>query len=183
MINEKIIHLIKQKFNSEIKYSQQCEVLALAIEEETGQSLSTTTLKRLLGFVSGSAQPRSSTLDIIAQYIGYPNYKLLEQDLGENNEISEFRPVENISSDDLEMGEQIQVTYNPNRIILMTYLGNNLYLINESRGSKLLKGDKLLISGFYIGFELLIYDVERSGKHLGSYIAAKQGGLTCIEII
>lgn len=183
MLNEKIIQLINRKFNTAIKYSQQCEVLALDIKEATGQSISTTTLKRMLGFVNGPAHSRQSSLDIIAQYLGYPDYKSLTLDLGEISYISEFTPIENISSEDLEPGEQIKITYDPNRTILLSYLGYNLYRIDESYMSKLLKDDKLLISGFYIGFELLISDVERSGKHLGSYIAAKQGGLTSIEIL
>lgn len=155
----------------------------MAIEEETGQALSTTTLKRMLGFVNGPAQPRMSSLDILAQYLGYPTYSLLAKDIGENTEISEFRPVEKIDSEDLMPGEQVQVAYNPNRLLVLSYLGRNEYLVNESRGGKLLKGDKLSIAGFYIGFELLVSDVQRDGEHLGPYVAAKQGGLTSIEIV
>lgn len=183
MVNDKIRQLVKEKFKADIQYPQQCEALAMAIQEATGQTLSTTTLKRMLGFVNGPAQPRPSSLDILAQYLGYPDYKLLAQDIGEDSEISEFRPVENITSDDLMEGEQVQITYHPNRVLVLSYIGNNLFLVNESRGSKLQKGDKLLISGFYVGYELLISDVERGGQHLGSYVAAKQGGLTGVEII
>ncbi len=183
MINDKIKQMILEKFNSPIQYPQQCEVLALAIQEETGQMLSTTTLKRMLGFVNGPANPRPSSLDIVAQYLGYPNYNLLAKDLGEDADISDFRVVESIDSADLVVGEQIQITYHPNRVLVLSYLGDNKYLVNESRGSKLLKGDKLMIAGFYVGFELLISDVERDKQHLGSYQAAKHGGLTSVEII
>lgn len=155
----------------------------MAIKESTGHALSTTTLKRMLGFVNGPARPRQSSLDIIAQYVGYENYGLLAKDIGEDSEISDFRAVDNITSDDLTVGEQIQLTYAPNRTLVLSYMGNNKYLINKSNGGKLQKGDKLLIAGFYIGFELLIVDVERNGNHLGSYIAAKQGGLTSVEIV
>lgn len=183
MISDKIQQMIRERFNAPIQYPQQCEALALAIQESTGQTLGITTLKRMLGFVTGPASPRPSSLDIIAQYLGYPDYNLLAKDLGEDCEISDFRTVESIDSIDLEPGEQVQITYHPNRLLVLSYLGDNLYLVNEARGSKLLKGDKLLIAGFYVGFELLITDVERAGKHLGSYQAAKQGGLTSVEIL
>lgn len=155
----------------------------MAIKEATGQTLGTTTLKRMFGFVSGPANPRPSSLDIIARYLGYPDYNLLAKDVGEDTDISDFRAVESIDSADLEAGEQIQLTYHPNRVLVLTYIGENRYVVNESRGSKLLKGDKLMIAGFYVGFELLISDVERSGRHLGSYQAAKLGGLTGVEIL
>lgn len=183
MINEKVLKLIRQKFNCEILYSQQCEALSLAIKESTGHSLSTTTLKRMLGFVNGAARPRQSSLDIIAQYVGYSNYSLLAKDIGADSEISDFRTVDNITSDDLTVGEQIQLTYAPNRMLVLSYMGNNKYLVNKSGGGKLQKGDKLLIAGFYVGFELMVVDVERNGIHLGSYIAAKQGGLISVEIV
>lgn len=183
MINDKIRQKILEKFNAPLQYPQQCEALAMAIQEVTGQTLGTTTLKRLLGFVGGTASPRPSSLDILAQYLGYPDYKLLAKDIGADSEISDFKPVESIDSIDLEVGEQIQITYHPNRFLVLTYIGENKYVVNESQGSKLLKGDKLMIAGFYVGFELLVSDVERGGQHLGSYQAAKQSGLTSVEIL
>lgn len=183
MVNDKIRQMIMEKFDSPLKYPQQCEALAMAIREATGQTLGTTTLKRMLGFVNGPARQRPSSLDIVAQYLGYPDYNMLAKDVGEDAEISDFRTVESIDSADLEPGEQVQITYNPNRVLVLSYIGDNKYVVNESRGSKLLKGDKLMIAGFYVGFELLVSDVERGGCHLGSYQAAKQGGLTGVEIL
>ncbi len=183
MINDKIRQKILEKFDSPLQYPQQCEALALAIQEATGQTLGVTTLKRMLGFVNAPASSRPSSLDILAQYLGYPDYNMLAKDMGEDTEISDFKPVESIDSADLEIGEQIQITYHPNRLIVLTYIGENKYVVDESRGSKLLKGDKLMIAGFYVGFELLISDVERGGCHLGSYQAAKQSGLTSVEIL
>lgn len=183
MINEKVRMMIMERFNSALQYPQQCEALAMAIKEATGHTLGTTTLKRMLGFVNGPANPRPSSLDIIARYLGYPDYDIMAKDLGENTDISDFREVESIDSADLEVGEQIQITYDPNRLLLLSYLGDNKYVVNESQGSKLLKGDKLIIAGFYVGFELLVSDAERQGRHLGAYQEAKQGGLTSVEII
>ena len=73
MINDKIRQMILERFNAPIQYPQQCEALAMAIREATGQTLGTTTLKRMLGFVNGPANPRPSSLDIIARYLGYPD--------------------------------------------------------------------------------------------------------------
>ena len=183
MISDKVRKMIEAKFSSPLQYPQQCEALAMAIKDATGQTLGTTTLKRMMGFVNGPASPRLSSLDIIAQYLGYPDYDLLAKDIGQDADISDFREVESLDSADLEPGEQIQLTYQPNRLLVLTYIGDNKYVVNESLGSKLLKGDKLMIAGFYVGFTLLISDVERSGRHFGSYQAAKQGGLTSVEIL
>ena len=183
MINERIREKVMERFGSTLEYPQQCEALALAIQEATGQTLGTTTLKRMLGFVKGAAQPRRASLDIIARYIGYADYLLMTKDLGEDCEISDFRMVESIDSADLEPGERIQIAYDPNRTLVLRYLGENKYVAEESCGSKLLAGDRLMIAGFYVGFELMVSDVEREGCHLGPYQAAKRGGLTSVEIL
>lgn len=183
MIDAKIRKMILEKFNSSLLYPQQCEALAMAIKEATGETLGTTTLKRMFGFVNGPARPRLSSLDVIARYLGYPDYNLLSKDLGEDTDISDFSSVDGIESVDLEIGEHIRISYHPNRMLLLRYIGDNKYVVVESQGSKLLKDDKLIIAGLYIGFELLVSDVERGGKHLGSYQAAKQGGLTDVEIV
>lgn len=183
MISDKIRQMIMEKFNAPLLYPQQCEALAMAIKETTGQTLGTTTLKRMLGFVKGSGGSRASSLDIIAQYLGYRDYNLLCKDLGEDTDISDFRGVESFDSADLEAGERVRICYEPDRELILSYLGNNRYVVEESKGSKLLRGDKLIIAGFYVGFALLVSDVEREGVHRGAYQAAKQGGLTEIEII
>lgn len=39
-----------------------------------GKSISSSTLKRLYGYVNDDHKPRNITLDALAQYIGYNNY-------------------------------------------------------------------------------------------------------------
>ncbi len=183
MINEKVRQMILEKYNTPLQYPQQCEALSMAIYEATGETLSTTTLKRLFGFVKGPKSLRSSSLDIIANYLGYADYDLLLKEIGKNTDISDFSNVESNESVNIKVGTVVRISYQPNRVLILRYLGDNKYVVTEARGSKLQKDDVLMISGFYIGFELLISDVVRNGLHLGSYRAAKQGGLTGIEII
>lgn len=182
MLNDQIRQLIVRKFDSPLQYPQQCEALALAIQDVTGKTIGTTTLKRMLGFVKGGENPRLSSLDIIAQYVGYPDYNMMVKDLDGCDGISGFSPVESIDSADLEIGETVRVVYQPNRVIVLVFMGNNMYVVKESHGSKLMKGDRVMIAGFYVGFELLVSDVERDGRHLGPYQAARKGGLTSVEI-
>lgn len=49
------------------------DVLSDLVLQKTGQRLSPTTLKRLWGYMHDGGTPRRSTLNILAQYIGYAN--------------------------------------------------------------------------------------------------------------
>lgn len=182
MLNQEIIKKIEEKFGKKLQYSNDCEALSEAIVEQTGQRISVATLKRMAGFASKQCHPHLSTMDILAQYLGYPNYELLAKDIDEDTEISDFAWVEELESKTLKEGTQLQITYDPGRVVVLTYLGNDMFIVNESYKSKLQQGDKVTISHFTKGFELLVSEVVRNGESLGSYQAAKSGGLTSIEL-
>ncbi len=175
--------MVVERFGSPLIYPQQCEALAADILSATGQSLGVTTLKRMFGFVKGAASPRRASLDIVAVYLGYEDFKQLRNEIGYDIDISDFDDFDSLTSDDLEPGERVRISYEPSRCLTLEYLGDNLYNVVTAEGSKLQAGDRLLIAGFYVGFELLISNVERQGTHLGPYRAAKRGGLTEVVII
>ncbi|WP_422082159.1 hypothetical protein [Ulvibacterium sp.] len=56
------------------------ESLSERILEETGRSLSPSTLKRLWGRVKYTNMPQTATLDTLANFIGYPSYRDFERE-------------------------------------------------------------------------------------------------------
>lgn len=174
---------IEERFGAPLAYSADCERLAVAIEEATGERLGVTTIKRMFGFAGEQVVPRGSTMDILAQYLGYTDMKDMTRQLGDASDISMFTPVDEIDISSLAPGTQIQIAYEPGRLLVMTYMGRNWFIINESIGSKLRKGDKIRLIQLAKGFELLATDIVRDGTNLGSYHAAKNGGLVSMEII
>ena len=91
--------------------------------------------------------------------------------------------VDKLNFENLKTGTIIQISYDPQSLLVMAYMGDNWFLINESHNSTLQKGDKVRIFQLAKGFELLAAEVVRHGKSLGSYRSAKVGGLTLIKII
>lgn len=183
-VSKELRKKIEEAYGQPVKYSQDCEALAMAIEERTGQRLGVSTLKRMFGFVGEQVVPRGSTMDIIAQFLGYDDMKDMACQTGEAYDISMFTPVDKeIESAKLEAGTQIQFTYDPKRLVVLTYIGDNYYIVNESQNSKLQKGDKVRITYLAVGFELMASDVIRNGESLGSYHSAKEGGLTTLEVV
>lgn len=182
-LSKELIKRIEAKLGRQLKYSADCELLAQAIEDITGERLGVTTIKRLFGFAGEQVEPRGTTMDIIAQYLGYRDMNHMASKLGNEADISMFTPVDEIDPAELMEGTQIQISYDPDRVIVMTYIGEGRFIVNESVNSKLRKGDKLHIAQLAKGFELLALDVVRDGMSLGPYHSAKNGGLTSIEII
>lgn len=182
MLSQSIIQKILAKYGKEKVYSADCASLAGKI------GISETTVKRMLGLVGESSPERNrtphvSTMDILAKWLGYENYRELLKEIGENDYSSEFSFMESIDVKDLETGTQIQLKWEPSRIIVITYCGGDNFIVNESKNSKLLKGDKIQLTHLVLGQELLVKEVWRGDRLLGPYRGAKDGGLTSIEII
>lgn len=182
MLPQSIISKILAKYGKDEVYSGDCAYLAGKI------GIGETTLKRMLGLVGENSPERNriphvSTMDILAKWLGYENYKALLREIGEQDYSSEFTSMESIDVSDLDEGTQIQIKYEPGRVIVMTYLGDKVFLINESKNSKLQKGDRIKVSYLVLGQELLVSEIIRDDRNIGGYRGAKDGGLTCLEII
>ena len=81
MIDSFILRKLEAKYGSAIRYSKDCEALAVSINKTCNQQVSVTTLKRLLGFAKSIENPRLYTLDAIAIYLGYTNWNTLQKDI------------------------------------------------------------------------------------------------------
>lgn len=169
--------LIEKKFGEEIKYQYQCMALEHSIFSTTGDHLGLSTLKRLLGFVKYDNFPSKSTLDILARYIGYENYADFEAENVPTQLTSEFVSVDAVEVGKLNVGDRLKLKYQPNRCLSLKYLGEEVFKVEEINGGKLRIGDLLTVRQIAQGFELLATEVVRDGEKLGSYVAARQGGV------
>ena len=183
MLSKVILEKIEERFGRKLQYPRDVSALQQHIFEQTKENLGDSTLKRMFGFVGYGGKNRQSTMDVIATYCGYHDYKQMAIALGEDYEVSDFESVDEIVTADLEQGTMIQISYDPGRVLVLTYIGDGYYIVNESVRSQLMKGDKVKISHLTIGFRLISSEVIRSGRAIGSYVSAKEGGLTSVEII
>lgn len=185
MANEnEILKRLREKVGLGMTRSADFDVLSQAIKECTNENLGVNTLKRLFGFKTDKVVPRLSTMDVIAQYLGSSDYETLVKELGEDADISLFTPVDGIDVRELAKGSQIRVTYDPNRLFILTYIGDFRFIINEVEGSRnIQKGDLLTITQLAVGHRLVVAQVNRNGVNLGAYESAKYKGLKSVEII
>ena len=177
-----IIELLKEKSGNQLRQPSDCEFLSLDIESKTRVRIGATTLKRLLGFAHDERTPHASTLDAIAHYLGYAHWEelLLIEDKG-NSGFSTSD--EEIRSVELQPDVHVEITYLPDRRVLMQYLGNQRYRIVESENSKLQKGDELEIQNFVLHHPLLVLNVLREGESLGQFTAGRVSGLTSVKVL
>ena len=175
-----IVQLLKRKSGNELRQPSDCEILSLDIEGKTGVRIGATTLKRLLGFAQDERTPHTSTLDALARYLGYAHWDELSK--VEDNGNSDFdAPEDELRSADLKHGDNVEITYLPDRRLVLQYLGNCRYRVTDGENSKLQKGDEVEILNFVLHHPLLVVNVWRSGECLGQFTAGRVSGLSSIK--
>lgn len=177
-----IVQMLKAKSGSDLRLPSDCEFLSLDIQSKTGVPIGATTLKRLVGFAQDERTPHASTLDAIARYLGYAHWDELTkiEDAGNSGfDCSD----EEVRSADLPVDACVEITYLPDRLVRMQFLGNQRYRIVKSQNSKLQAGDEVEIQTFVLHHPLLVLNVWRNGEPLGQFTAGRVSGLSTITVI
>ena len=171
-----ITELLREKSGNEIRLSRDCELLALDVESVTGEHIGVNTMKRLLGFIADEREPRTSTLDIIARYLGYDDWEALRL-MDANSSNSSFDDRDEYLACYLEIGQRVLVSYPPNRTLTIENQGDNHFIVLESENSKLQKGDQLTLTHLVRGYPLLVADGTREGISVDPFTAGKAQGI------
>ena len=146
--------------------------------------LSLSTIKRLWGYVPSNGVPRLSTLNTLSQFLGYADWNAylvaLEQRGG--NESAMFQG-EGISVSALQPNDRIEVCWQPNRRCVFCYLGNNQFVVEESKNAKLHIGDRFSAATFMVGNPMYLDNLLLSDGTCTSYVAGKRHGLTSVTTL
>lgn len=171
---------IENKLGSEIRYPSDFQHLVNDIKQTTKQSISVNTAKRLFGVIKSTKEVRLTTLDIIAQYIGFRNWDIyIVSLLKESAEKSE----NTMLLSDLTIGTKVIFQYHYKQIVAMQYIKENTFQVVESNSNKLHVKDIVNIAMFNLHYPLCLYQVSRDDINIGEYIIAQVSGLQHVEII
>ena len=169
--------MLSKRCAHSLEESADCVILALDIESHTGEHIGINTIKRLLGFIHDERQPRATTLNIIALYLGYDSWDVLKLVDDENGNSTFGSSATEIHVRDLKPGNRVLVTYRPGRRLVLVFKGGNSFTVIESENSKLQVTDELSIDHVVQGYPLLVSRVLRKGQNLGSFTAGKAQGV------
>lgn len=181
---EELKNLVNQRYNRRLSTTTDFEEFSLYLKRRYDIDISTSTLKRLYGYVNDLHKPRMQTLDSLAGYLGYNSYASFVEWLKRTVRFnSSFFNAEQIVSSDLEIGDQIEIGWAPNRLLRLRFLGDSTYCVLESQNSKVMAGDTFITGCFIIGQPLYLPYLERNGERTSSFVAGRNGGLSIARII
>ena len=175
-ISPLVISLLNKKTGKDVTTPSGASYLRDEIVRTTKTYVALNTVKRLLGIIPYKFTPRSDTLDLFAKYLGFENWKFLQDYI--NNNISGFNELGSyMNLNDMNLGSIMEISWLPDRQITIINLGDNNFKVLSSQNSKLKEEDILTISHIAIGCPFVVKKVIRDNEDLGYYIAAKEKGV------
>jgi hypothetical protein len=179
---EKLKEIITRQLGRSLESPRDFEYLSEQIQLATSEYLSPTTLKRIFGYIPQTSEPRTTTLSILARYIGCKGW---QDYLTNNHTESDFIAAKKIITKDLSIGQKIILAWNPDRECMIEYLGNNRFVVLHATNAKMQVGDQFTTTQFILGQALTATEyvaLREPNTKQDTYIAGAQSGLTKLEL-
>ena len=174
---------VEKKYGRRVATSTDFESLSVVIELETGELISSSTLKRLWGYVSLNPTPRIATLDVLARFVGNRLFKEFCEGLKDSKAfVSTVFSSRCLDIASLMPRQKVTLGWAPNRIVELNYLGDFQFEVTANENSQLLPGDRFELSKVILEYPLVISRILRGGEYTPSYIAGQQGGINLMKI-
>jgi len=162
MIDERLCKLVEQATGRRMLTPRDFDWLSEQIQLKTGEYVSSTTLKRMWGYIDEPVKPRRFTLDLLAQFAGLSGYDAVGKQTP--NSQSDLVVSKFLSCNELTQGQKIRLRWLPDRVCVIEYLDNCRFVIRESVNSKLDVGDEFDCMQIIEGEKLYFSKVSHHGK-------------------
>ncbi len=181
---ETLISLIEKRLNHVIKTPRDFDELALEIKIRQNETISTSTIKRILGYVSDKHRPSHTTLSVLARFVGCRDWAHFKQCLAENSPNTRLGPSGKlVQSSTLSPGDEVELRWNPQRHCRLYYDGGLRYHVTASTNSVLAPGDTFKAQAIVEGQPVIATDVTVGGKHLMAIVIGEEQGIAEVDVL
>lgn len=156
--------------------------LSVDIFNKTKSQISTSTLKRIWGYINSPDKVRISTLDILSKYIDYKDFiDFRERKLYANT--SGYLTEKVLLANHLKEGNLVEIGWLPDRYCKLQYKGNGVFSIIEALNTALPCDKTFRIHSFMMNKPLHLEIIEDTPDNEKIYIAGKKTGLNLINLL
>ena len=171
---------IEKALHRKMRTPKDFETLHDMVFERTHVMMSTTTLKRIWGYIASDYKPSGKSLDTLAQFLGYADYdsfckRCISDDGSQPSDPVVSRHI-NVE-DDLKTDDAVTLYWAPDRVCHVRYLGHSRFMVNASENTRLKEGDTFSCSLIIEGEPLYISQLVQGSCPPTNYVCGKQSGV------
>ena len=175
-------HRVEELYGKLLLTSTDFDEFSVILKLKYNSEISTSTLKRLWGYVNDVHKPRVATLDVLARYVGCRDYADFVRCLdSEESHNSTFFQSDAVVSETLKVGDMLNVGWSPNRMLRLQYCGDSTYEVCEATNSKLLVGDRFIAGCIIKSQPLYLPYILRNGEKLSAFVAGRNTGIGILQ--
>lgn len=161
--------------------------LSVLIEEKCKEHISITTFERLWGYSTRNANNVSERiLDILAEFIDAGNWEKFCKALLNSKDSVLFENIDIINCNNLKKGDRVRLTWRPDRVCDIEYLGDYRFVAIRTENSSIKPGDTFRCFQIQTSRELYMDEFTRNGEAEESnarYVVGQINGLSSVEMI
>lgn len=154
---------------------------------KTREHISETTLERVWNYSTRGYETVSRrSLDVLGRYAGFGGWDdfvgwLRREGMTESDHFD----CEKVDTAGLEPGARLRIGWPPDRLCVIRYLGNNLFVAEECRNSRLMAGDTFSCLHFQLHVPLYLANLtDADGSAKGAtYGVGLRHGLTTLQLL
>jgi hypothetical protein len=141
--------------------------------------VSRTTLMRIWGYVNEGVEPSNSTLRILSQFLGYRDWEAYCQNalLPKEQQSSPVMSRRLSVANELSRGERLRLTWQPQRVCDVEYLGELTFRVIASENTRLQVGDTFQCSLIVEGEPLYLDNLRQGNLPPIAYVCGKKTGV------
>lgn len=178
-----LIQEIETALGKQVKTPKDFDMLRERIYARLHVLVSRSTLMRIWGYVDEPIKPRENTMDVLARFLGYHDWAQYQQNacLPKEQQSSPVMSRKLSVNSELCTGDQLRLTWQPNRVCDVEYLGDLSFRVIASENTRIQPGDTFQCS-FIVEGEPLYLDNLRKGDDSSSeepvaYVCGKKTGV------
>lgn len=133
----------------------------------------------VMEYVDEDVKPRKATLDILSHFLGYEDWDAYCQNslLPKEQQSSPIMSRRLSVANELNKGERLRLTWQPDRVCDIEYLGDLQFRVTASENTRLKAGDTFECSLIIEGEPLYLDHLKQTGQQSISYVCGKLSGV------
>lgn len=169
---------IETALNRQMQTPKDFEYLRERLYARLHVMMSRTTLMRIWGYVEEGVQPRVSTLNILSQFLGYKDWSGFQENAKLPKE-QQSSPImsRRLSVSELIRGDRLRLTWLPERVCDIEYLGDLSFQVIASENTRLQAGDTFQCSLIIEGEPLYLDNLKQGDNQPTAYVCGKKTGV------
>lgn len=175
---ERLCRAVEGAMNQSMTSPTDFDRLAEAVFDRLHVMISSTTLKRMWGYLPHDSLPTRRTLNTLSLFVGFTDFDQFllysaEKGIASSPVLSSHVDVR----EDLAVNAELTLYWYPDRVCSLRYLGDSRFMVTASLNTRLHEGDTFCCNLMIEGEPLYLSQLVQGDNPPVNYVCGKMGGI------